>query len=372
MLQKCAMELSEIEDRLVEGVSDVGIRKTDELDGLECFCSDNPPTDNFEKSIRGCVFFGKKLVLKPLPYSTDIVVDDTFDSPIENISDFIVYDMRECTIIRLFFFSEKWYITTHRKLNAYKSKWGCAPSFGEIFESFILKKTNKSLQEFYNTLDKNLSYTFTIGTVANTRCVSPTHDSINLFVCQNENGDIVENDDMSDWYQKKLDFKDITSAKNYVLELSFPYTSCGLYLLNPKTLESFKFINNDYNKLTKLRNNIPSIPFAYVNCMFDPVKNLMFRKLYPEMETVFNEYDRDVQQIASNIYNDYVKRFLYKQNFIVPKYENAMLYSLHGMYIQNHERVTMSTVFDMLKTTNPSNINKMLGDIKKAKKLSKK
>ncbi len=30
----------------------------------------------------------------------------------------------EGTLIRIFYFNDKWIITTHRKLDAFKSKWG--------------------------------------------------------------------------------------------------------------------------------------------------------------------------------------------------------------------------------------------------------
>ncbi len=43
----------------------------------------------------------------------------------------------EGNIKQNFYFNDKWIITTHRKLDAFKSKWGSEKSFGDILKKLL-------------------------------------------------------------------------------------------------------------------------------------------------------------------------------------------------------------------------------------------
>lgn len=112
---------------------------------------------------------------------------------------------REGTTIRVFNHKDKWYCTTHRKIDAFRSRWGNTKSFGEIFAENVLSKSGKTLEEFYETLGKDLTYTFLTGTTQNTRTFEPVSDKINLFLCQKKKtGEVVQSENLKDWYQKKF------------------------------------------------------------------------------------------------------------------------------------------------------------------------
>lgn len=365
------MELTReiIDDRVITNITDIGIRKTDEKDTIVCYCSDNPPYDDIERSVRGCIFDGNDLVIKSIPYSYETVVNHNLkikeNFEIEAFQNLKFYLAREGTTIRVFNHKDKWYCTTHRKIDAFRSKWGNTKSFGEIFAENVLSKCGKTLEEFYENLDKDLTYTFLTGTNQNTRIVEPVSDEINLFLCQKKKtGEVVQNENLKDWYQKNLQFESLVELKKYVeTQFSSPFVNGhGIFCFDETNLLGYKFVNSKYSELTKLRNNLPSIPFAYLHNVFDKSKNVEFRKLYPEFEIKFDEYDKKIDQAISRVFNNYIKRYIYRQEILVPEQEHSVLYKLHGAYIKSKVKISPVVVKEFVKTVKPSVMNKLISD----------
>lgn len=133
--------------------------------------------DDFELNIKGYVFDKNELVFKGKPFPRTL----KNIKELGNISKYNVYMMKEGTCIRVFYHNNKWHVTTTRKLSAFKSKWGSNESFGELFEKMILEKSGLKLEEFLDSLNKNLKYSF--GTSKFTRIVCPKHsDMLNYFM----------------------------------------------------------------------------------------------------------------------------------------------------------------------------------------------
>ena len=366
----------DIENAVVEDVTDSGIRKTDQMGSLVCYCSDNPPMSLFEQQIRGYIFDNDKLVLKSLPYATEFKYDEeSIDEDMFNVTNnperigsvdqYNITVMKEGTSIRVFFYNNTWYITTHRKINAFNSKWG-KESFGEIFEKNIKIKTGKSLDEFLDTLNKEYSYIFLIGTTLNTRVVSPQYDDVNLLACMDKNNEIVIDTNMKDYYIESLKFSNLDDAVKYVSNLVFPFTTYGIFLYSKN--ESFKIINSEYNQLSKLRHNLPSIMFAYLYNVFNEVKRNSFRELYYYMIEDFDQYDKEIEVIADDILKKYFNRFVKKETFTVSKHEHHILYSLHGLFLKNKVPITKEHVMEIFRDTLPSNINKIINERKQKRK----
>lgn len=357
-------------ERVVEDATDNGIRKTDELDNLECFCSDNPPENDFEQKIRGYIFDGDRLILKSLQYAKTVETNETDFLKSIDFSQFSVTVMKEGSAIRVFYYKDKWYTSTHRKINAYKSKWGNKESFGDLFEKNIKIKTGKTLQEFYeSTLDKNFSYVFSVGTSENTRIVAPSYNDVSLLATMNSSGDLVSLKSMRNWYLKIVDnITDLNSALNFINNFKYPFSKgCGIFLQSEE--KSFKIFNPEYFELSKLRNNLPSIPFAYLHNVFDENKRKKFRELYPTFSDVFDTYDSEIHQIAVNLLQKYFERFVKKREFTVSQPENHILYNIHGLFRTTKIPIKLEHVFLAFSASKPSYINKILSTRKLQQKV---
>lgn len=355
---------SEIENRVVDTVYDFGIRKTDEQGTLECFCSDNNTDIEFEKNIRGFIFDGNDLILKSLPYADEV---ENIEDDIQNYK---ISIMKEGTSIRVFHHKDKWFISTHRKIDAFKSKWG-RESFGELFEKNIIAKTGLQLDEFLNTLDKNLAYIFLIGTNEFTRTVSPQYDGVVLIHCMDKKHNIIFNEELKDWYPKFLTFENIKEVNNFVDNLKYPFDEgIGLFFFSEK--KSLKLYSKKYLFLSELRHNLPSIPFAYLHNVFDEANKKIFRTLYPNFTKEFDHYDEEINIIAKDLMKKYFRRFAKKEQFIVSKQEHNILYHIHGIFIKNRKPITLEDVLKAFSQVPPSNINKIISERKKQKKQAEK
>ncbi|GAF74190.1 unnamed protein product, partial [marine sediment metagenome] len=121
------------------------IRKVDTLPdeyNLELFCynrynsenSENSETSEVIRHCRGTVFHGSKNHVQTFPHTREYRTEDR--EQIENIfpdcapKDLAVFVSHEGTLLRVFHHNGKWFFMTHRKFDAWKSKWASRQSFG--------------------------------------------------------------------------------------------------------------------------------------------------------------------------------------------------------------------------------------------------
>ena len=102
--------------------SHVHLVDSDEDSKLDMFCyvkcdeSDN----SLLKQCRGVVFNGNDLVMKAFPYTTEYnhTEVEEISTALGTFSDWTFYEAYEGALVRLFHFGGKWFVSTHRKLNA--------------------------------------------------------------------------------------------------------------------------------------------------------------------------------------------------------------------------------------------------------------
>lgn len=357
------------------------IRKTDSYKDLDCFCSDSPQKTLLDINTRGVIFHNDKLIFKPAPYPyefhyselpkpTDSILDIYDESFIGDLSQYKISKTMEGTIIRVFNFNDEWFTTTNRKLNAMKSKWG-KESFGEIFVKTVEEKTKKPIDEFYKSLNKDYYYTFIIGTVETTRIVSPVKQYIIITSIKDKNGIDVVDENYKSWMQKKLHFKTIKQMIDYVESFNMPFDNgFGLYLSSKD--KNIKIINKTYKTFENLRNNLPSIPFAYLhNCFNFETRNL-FISLYPNFKDTFEFYDKEIFDIAEELKKYYYRRHVYKENFMVTKTEHCILYEIHKLYLNKKTPINIGDIIEVFKSTSPVRINQMITARKLKKNINEK
>jgi hypothetical protein len=106
---------------------------------LFCYdtCDDND--DELVKSCRGIAFSGEELIFKGFPYTYEYTQKKNHDAINNLLSNNLcsIYDSFEGTLLRMFCYNNKWYLSTNRKLDANKSKWGSKTTFGEYFKQAL-------------------------------------------------------------------------------------------------------------------------------------------------------------------------------------------------------------------------------------------
>ena len=130
----------ELSRTFLESVSEqIRICDADKEYGIDLFCYKDcdDTSEDWVKQCRGVVFKGDELVMRSFPYISEYTPESLPDSYRTDMSIYKIFPSYEGTLIRMFYVKDKWFISTHRKLDAHKSKWVSAKPFGYLFNEFI-------------------------------------------------------------------------------------------------------------------------------------------------------------------------------------------------------------------------------------------
>ena len=330
------------------------------------FCDDN--SDDITKRCRGVVFDGDQLIMESFPYTTEINNSDVV-SHVKNLDDWNMYDSREGTLVRFFYHKKKWYISTHRKLNAFKSKWSSRKSFGEMFidalqsgyEKYNDTLFSEVLNMFEDTLNTENQYMFLLTCGEDNRIVCDTTGPQVYHVGTFIDGKLDLNDDINIAKQPLLTFTSIDELVSYVSEINYSEKQ-GVICFNKNNNSQLKIINSNYQMLFDIRGNEPSIKFRYLQLRNTQESVDMLLKLYPHMNTDFDNYETILSDITTQIYKAYVDRFIKKQFVVVPKEQYNVTKECHSHYLRDpyNNRITREVVRRFLDNQPPTNLNKMI------------
>lgn len=337
-------------------------------------CSNDSP-DNL-KAVRGLVFDGETLVFKSFPYTPEYTPETLGDKITnENISKYIFFQSFEGTIIRLFFARDKWYVSTHKKLSAFESRWGCGESFGTIFKEaidaeyalnerfkdFVGGGENDLYERFLDKLDKTKGYLFLVRNTMGTRIVSyPPSRPLTWVVGVVKNGEIDINDDsLPIAYPPRMSFQTVEDVLNFV-RVQDPMVSQGLVVYGENNY--FKITSDSYTKLALLRGNEPSVRYRYLQVRRDFELCEKFVALYSEYRQDFQKYEDILVKIRDNIYEKYVSRFIHNQFAIVPKEQYKVLQRCHSLFLENRQlnKISRDRVMTVLNQQTPTELNRMI------------
>lgn len=373
-----SLKRSDIENNPMIKLSD-----RDELTDLDMFCytkCDNND-DKLIKECRGVVFCGDKMIMKAFPYTVEFESSD-----VENINNFIgeekldelsFFDSYEGTLIRMFYYSAKWYISTHRKLDAFKSRWASKESFGtsfvnaleeelntnDVFRENISKEYDNVLDNFKNILDKNKQYMFLVRNTKENRIVCDAPEKPKVYhVGTFVDGKLVLDDDVYLSKPTKLSFNNVEELCVYVNNLNFKEFQGVIVFGKDKY---FKIVRKEYQELFRVRGNEPSIKFRYLKLRLNKKYTDMLYYLYPDMVETFDNYENMLYDKACEIYQFYVNRYIKKQFVTLPKNEYKVLEECHSWYLENRSdnKISIEKVIEVLNKQTPSCLNHMIKQV---------
>ena len=365
----------------VEGFGNrVSITDTDD-NGLELFCynSCSEADSSTLHQCRGVVFHGQNIVMKAFPFTVEYP-HSNYDDIDEDLSEVLgqtrVFDAHEGALIRVFYFNGKWYVSTHRKLDAYRSKWASRQTFGELFEQAIVHACENNpifselfpggdepfMDKFFSILSPLNQYMFLVRNNDTTRIVCegapfPLVYHVGTFT---ENGSLDLDVDIGLPFPREHSFNTTKEMCDYVDTIS-PYKLQGVILFAPNNVQ-YKIVNTSYQDLFSLRGNQPSVKFRYLQIRQNPQLNEQLRLLYPDQVHIFEKYEKSLKDITNNIYSAYVRRFIRKQHTTVSPNMNNIMKEAHGWHISNRStnKVSLQKVYEILMTRTPTTLNHMI------------
>lgn len=281
-------------------------------------------SEDYVKECKGVIFDRNgNLIVQTIPFIEEML--DVYKD-LDNFNDYTIHEAYEGTMIRVFWYEDKWYISTFKKLNAYTSYWGTGsdenplPSFGELFEKRILEKYSH-LEEFYSTLNKDYTYLFILLPNENTRLVSHAREDVLLFGVYNKGVKVNETLETFEM-PKKLSFENIEVLKEYVENMDWKEKS-GVLLQSENRL--IRVYNSKYYHLLQLRDpSFQDVGVRYLLCKDEEKEDL--KKLYPNFN--FERYESALVSATTHLYDVAVRR---KSEYVhVSPIENTVLKFFEG------------------------------------------
>lgn len=366
--------------QLVENLPQLRVTDRDEEENLDLFCYVNcgPGDSNIVRQCRGVVFNGDSLVMRAFPYTVEFSHRDVnqISQNIEHIFDKCsFYDAYEGALIRMFNFNGKWYTSTHRKLNAFRSKWASRESFGTAFKraldaeveynenlrSRLPESEENLLSRFQATLDPEKQYMFLVLHNDENRIVCASPDRPTLYhVGTFVQGQLVMTEDIGVPYPKQHTFENVNELVNYVSNVDIRNLQ-GIIVFAPGNTQ-YKVLNDTYLELFRVRGNEPSIKFRYLQVRMNYQTVSALYHLYPNMRPVFEEYENTLFAIARKIHTSYVDRHIKRRWSTLPNEEYKVDKACHVWHEMDRKnnRVTLNKIIEVLNEQPPTNLNRMI------------
>jgi hypothetical protein len=290
------------------------IKLTDTLDGLEnysfieCAGETNPTI----KASRGIVFAGEKMICRSFPYTVSYSTNQkeeilNFFSDLD-FSQVLFFPSYEGTIVRVFHHGDeengKWYISTNRRLDADTCNWGPdRETFGSKFRKGVP-------ENFLDTLEKGRTYFFLIENNMKSRLVCQVDSPKVYFVGSIFQGKFsIEN--VKGFESQALKF----DSYKHVIEIASGMTwksYQGIIAFCPGFIQ-VKIQSEEYTRRYNLRNNAPNILSRYLelkDSKYTEEDRQLYREMYFEHISQFDEYERYIDIISTNLLGLYNSRYI--------------------------------------------------------------
>jgi hypothetical protein len=344
------------------------IEVTDELDTLQCHhykeCNADSPSEL--KAMRGVIADGTQVLCKSFGFTPELTTTQVLENS-ASLSEllthnFKVFDSYEGTLLRLWWDSknELWRLSTHRKIDAFFSRWGSDKSYGELFVKCLSlafnntkdwadtqDTTDNPFDDFTSKLHKHKVYVLLLRSGKENRVVCNAYDDIELFI-------IGTFDKSKDWKwgfgakETSLCCPNLAPKCSSVSEITDyvnavdPYKIQGVVVITENG-EAYKILNNEYFKLNNLRGNNPNLIKRYVE-----LRNTQdlegFLNLYPEHVKLFESFDKVFADVCNNVFKKYMNRYVRKRVTIAPPEQFYIMKLVHEQYIRDKINVSIQLV----------------------------
>lgn len=337
------------------------------------------------REMRGVVYDNNdKVVCKTFPYIIEYPEGKLNEYKDKFPMNTEFYKSQEGTIVRLFKYNNKWYLSTFRKLDAFNSRWGSLTSYGDMFvdglyyqykngklSSLLTIEDKKDLfDQFCSILNPTVIYTFIITPNKSNRivCKIPNYQMVYLSGIFSREGKYLglSDDKLGNIFptlEKVNDPEDEMKKIDY-----FNNPGIVAYIKGDKNevFDVIKFTKLEYTQLATLRNNQSNIKYQYFEMKKGNKGNNLsqFLELYSDRKEEFDNYENELINACKYIHFAYYTRYIQKIYNIVPPIINYILKECHNKYYSTKIPTTFEKVFEVVMNQDTRNIMNILTEIK--------
>lgn len=292
------------------------------------------------RAMNGVIF--EKNTNKLLHYSFPKAYEGVYSPYFENEKDcykklinqnFEVEISTEGTHVKVFWYDNRWRVSTSRSIEAGLSFWNSEKSFKEMFYE-TCDYENIKLED----LDKQYCYSFIMQHPENKIC-----SEITVPYCNMINKVNVEENTVTRTTEGFL----IDCSIELLMEKVRQSSANLNYIVYLEDSSRIKITNNNFKKLQKLLKNDNNIQRSYLKSLQEGTSEEMKKKL-KENCIVFERVESILDITIKNIHESYKNNFIYKKNEQVYFKFSKILNTLHWIYRKTSEKIHYGMILDVL------------------------
>lgn len=253
----------------------------------------------------------------------------------------------EGTLLRMYYYDNKWMYSTKKCIDATKAKWLSDKNFLEMFKDCIAFNNRDNIE---NILDKNNCYSFIITHPEN-NIVTPYSVPIAFHISTRNMNNLYEISENIGFpmIEKKLINKDGLSTffSKILNDTSILYEG---FIFIDTNYNRWKIKTPVFNKVRELWGNTNNRFLRYLELRKDPEILKEYIIYYPYDKVNFLNYEKKIVEFAKFILTNYIEKHITKKIDKIPSYLAKVIYKLHGNFFKDKIRTDCNKIMDLLLT----------------------
>lgn len=360
--------------------SDMFIKNYDEDLTLYSYKKCTNDSEMLVKKNRGSVYNKDcRLIAPSFGYTHELNEEkdvDEIKQIFSNCENKIFIKSYEGTLVRLYNHNEKWYISTHRKLDAFKSRWSSSSSFGHIFikgivdslgQKFKEENEEKVFEKFVSTLDKNGIYFFILCSNKDNKVLTEIDSNIqkvlSIGMIYNHRDDkyyYTMNEDISLEKPEIYKFNSYTDIIEHVKNCNYKETQ-GLFVIDDN-FDTYKVVNNKYKELSDKKITEYKLKYGYLRVRNNEEDRKKYKEENKEHTIFFENIEKSIFELAKKLFSLYIRRYIKKEMFYTSKEIHNILKICHKWHRDDYSKniVNLNIVINNLNQNQPYFLIKMI------------
>lgn len=258
----------------------------------------------------------------------------------------------EGSMIKLYWYNEKWHLATSKHIDASKNKWTSDKNFSVLFEEALKNSFNCDYNQFLESLDKKFCYTYLLQHPEN-KMTYPIATAL-TFQINRVNLETLDEERPESENLKVTKTIDDKLESNYIL-----------YFKNDdgKTTTRVKLLTEQYIRMSQLRGCYPDIGLTYINLLHLGVERDIndLKKLFPHCAGKFDWIETLIVKTVKTVHSAYLKKYVEKSEEEVPEKYKRTLQQIHGYYKRTKTPIRTADVYLKLLSYQPKLISSLIG-----------
>lgn len=316
-------------------------------------------SDTSLKIVREC----NGLIIERFPENgTFRIICYTFDKSTENneinenlnLSNLYCENSIEGTLLKLFYYGDKWNIATKKCIDASKARWVSKKNYSELFMECIV-----NIPTFFDSLNKNNCYAFILTHPENKIYVNyqlPAlyHISTRNLETMTEIEEIILGIEKTAKYPINYPIENNETKTSLTQE---DFVNLVQKIKNDTTnifYEGFILIDTNYNRhkvktnlflrAKEIWGNTNHRFFRYLDLRRD--ENLLNEYLtyFPYDKELFVKYELNIHELAKKILDVYMEEHVIKNKNKIPFYLKKIIYAIHGDFLKDRIKTNLNKI----------------------------